>query len=198
MEFRLIYEGQLPSGNVPNPKAKHEIRKQIHKQLAQFWKIHPFLKDGLEPFPDESKGGTTTAVEKLADAYNLFGYRFVPLIRKSQGATCSIDVLFLRRDGPGGIVDNRGDVDNRIKTLFDGLHLPQSNVGLGAPDADEDPFYCLLEDDRLITEVNVATDRLLRPIVNQINSHDTSQVLLVIAVKIKEHEAVNWSFHFNP
>ena len=49
------------------------------------------------------------------------------------------------------------------KTLFDALRMPKNlgETGKVAPQADESPFFCLLEDDRLITEVRVTTDRLL-------------------------------------
>jgi hypothetical protein len=48
---------------------------------------------------------------------------------------------------------SHGDIDNRLKTLFDCLTLPDPNQGYEAetPAQDELPyFYCLLEDDRLI------------------------------------------------
>lgn len=51
-----------------------------------------------------------------------------------------------------------GDIDNRLKTLFDALRLPnQTNelVGYDNPAPDENPFFCLLEDDSLITHVSV-------------------------------------------
>jgi hypothetical protein len=43
------------------------------------------------------------------------------------------------------------------------------------PDASENPFYCLLESDTLITELSVTTDRLLKPV-------SESHVLLIIKV----------------
>ncbi len=52
-------------------------------------------------------------------------------------------------------------MDNRIKTLFDGLKMPREAQDLGpylTPAVGEDPFYCLVEDDRLITSVSVETD----------------------------------------
>jgi hypothetical protein len=56
-----------------------------------------------------------------------------------------------------------GDIDNRIKVLFDGLRMPEHTPELGGVplEVDENPFFCLLEDDSLITSVTVTTDRLL-------------------------------------
>jgi hypothetical protein len=43
------------------------------------------------------------------------------------------------------------------------LQIPDANQGYESltPDAGETPFYCLLEDDRLISKITVETDRLL-------------------------------------
>jgi hypothetical protein len=58
-----------------------------------------------------------------------------------------------------------GDLDNRVKTLIDALKMPAqcSELAGATPSADEDPFFCLLEDDRLIYDFRVQSDRLLIP-----------------------------------
>jgi hypothetical protein len=58
-----------------------------------------------------------------------------------------------------------GDIDGRVKTLLDGLRMPHqcSEVDGLTPSDGEDPFFVLLEDDRVIYELNVTTDRLLVP-----------------------------------
>ena len=93
------------------------------------------------------------------------GYEFIPLIGRSFGASaCALDILFLRRDHPGNLIKSDGDIDNRMKVLFDALRMPQNSSEVcGPPERDETPLFCLLEDDRLITEVKVSTDRLLVP-----------------------------------
>jgi hypothetical protein len=50
------------------------------------------------------------------------------------------------------------------------------------PGSDEDPFYCLLEDDRLITEVSVTTDTLL---TQEIEDEPQNTVKLIIGVKLR-------------
>ena len=52
------------------------------------------------------------------------GNRFVPLVSKAGGFTCSLDILFLRRDDPEGPIESGGDIDNRLKVLLDGLRMP--------------------------------------------------------------------------
>lgn len=94
---------------------------------------------------------------------------------------CSLDILFLRRDEPGSLIESGGDIDNRIKVLFDALRMPTDNEIRGfTPEQDEVPFLCLLEDDVLIAEFKVTTDRLLTPTGS---GHPNSDVQLVIHVK---------------
>lgn len=128
-----------------------------------------------------------TWLEYIADDHiTCNGNRFVPLINVASGFTCSLDILFLRRDAPGGTW-NAGDIDSRIKVLFDGLRMPKQVQELGglAIEDDETPFHCLLEDDSLITSHSVTTDRLLKPSGANIND-----VLMVIHVTVVNPSAI--------
>jgi len=95
---------------------------------------------------------------------------------------CALDILFLRREGPGSLIRSGGDIDNRLKVLFDALRMPQTcdEVCGDSPTPDEDPFFCLLEDDKLISKVAVETNWLLTPLAD--NEH-INDVHLVIRVK---------------
>lgn len=181
MQFRLVYRGQLPSAGRKSTrnKEKHLIRKVLHKQLAQLWEYQPVLSRYLvEDIPNERSG-----VEKMADQFKMGYFRFLPLLHEYFGSlACSVDILFLRRDMPGDLIKYGGDIDNRIKVLFDALRIPQELHELAdqKPGEDEDPFFCLLQDDRQITEVNINTDRLLTPKPKDENIND---VHLIIHVK---------------
>jgi hypothetical protein len=223
MEFRLIYQGPLPSekcedrlvtgsGGYGRAKDKHRLRKHFHLQLRELWKQHPDLRaqseqryavyttasnqvsapgPGVEQIEAVPSGhpNAKTWVEHIADNYLRCGGRFIPLIRDAGGFTCDLNILFLRRDNPGNLINNLGDIDNRIKVLFDGLRMPRDVKELGgyAIDQDEDPFFCLLEDDKLITSVAVTTDRLIIP---QRTDEDIADVLLVIHVTMVNPSAV--------
>jgi len=104
-------------------------------------------------------------VEHIADNNDKFGYRFVPLVQKDH-AVCSVDILLLRRDSPGGLLRSAGDIDNRIKLIVDALKMPENRDELGgfSPDADENPFFCVLENDVSVTSLKVTSDRLLCPL----------------------------------
>jgi hypothetical protein len=201
MEFRLMYCGPLLSNG--GPELKQRLRREFHKQLRELWITHPdlseltknyFVYSGTRPYPPDTKRvmpaaadqeGAKTWLEHIADEYCRCGYRFVPLVRRNNGLTCALNILFLRHDGPGGLVANRGVIDNRIKILLDGLRMPEavSELGpYGRAESEEDPFYCLLEDDRLITSLSVTTDRLLIPLAEDEKSY---HVRLLIQVTIQ-------------
>jgi len=170
MEFRLIYRGPLQSEtSKPLPKQKHAIRRALHPQLKELWQQHSGLRENLDD---------------LSGNWARCGFRFLPLITKDRVEACSLDITFLRRDNPGNLIRSGGDIDNRLKVLFDGLRMADTVAELGGatPGPGEDPFYCLLEDDELITEVRVTTDRLLVPLDPAINEH-IHEVTLIIHVR---------------
>lgn len=124
-----------------------------------------------------------TPLDFIARDFTKFGYRFVPLISRYFGTACSLNILFLRRDNPGNLIKSGGDIDNRLKVLFDGLTVPEHENHVDGPaQAGEDPFFCLLEDDALITDVSVTTDRLLLPMETDEHIHN---VHLILHVKTK-------------
>jgi hypothetical protein len=181
VEFRLVYRGRLPAegSSQSNPKAKYELRRQFHRQLATLWREHRYLSKAL--IGGRVQNDSRSEVDRIADSYARCGYRFVPIVNNRWNLGCALDILFLRRDEPGGVVKYGGDIDNRIKVLFDGLRMPQTcNELPESAQAGEDPFYCLLEDDSLITEVNVITDKLLIPLEDSEHIHD---VLLIIKAR---------------
>jgi hypothetical protein len=106
---------------------------------------------------------------------------------------CALDILFLRRDGPGALVKSGGDIDNRVKVLFDALRMPQTcdEVCGEKPAQDEEPFYCLLEDDKLISSVRVDTNWLLTPPSAGERIHDVHLIIRVktIVTGVETHAA---------
>jgi hypothetical protein len=194
MEFHLIYQGKLPAAGQSNTRAreKQDIRKVFHKQLASLWTTHPFLidfmkADDYKPPDGTFAGGPERPKHNLANRYPLSGFRFLPLVSQWFGVSCALDILFLRRDGPGSLIKSGGDIDNRLKVLFDGLRMPQTPDELcgDSPGQDEAPFYCLLEDDKLISKVQVETNWLLTPPVQGERVHDVHLTIRVKTVMIE-------------
>jgi hypothetical protein len=182
MEFRLIYRGALPAQGAGTGgsriKEKHAIRRQFHSQLRELWHGHPILSDYVQETTNAATGKKVAYLDQIAAKYEKFGYRFLPLVSKKRGIACSLDILFLRRDSPGNLVASGGDIDNRIKVLFDGLRVPGYAEEVPSPPQEgEDPFFTLLEDDDLITDVRITTDRLLTPLESDERIHDVHLVL---------------------
>jgi hypothetical protein len=188
MEFRLTYAGPLTAwkdDGVERQKArapeKHRLRQAFHEQLKALWHHHPNLKQFLVPWRPGDKPG----IEAIANNWDEFGFRFVPLVRGKNVFLCKLEILMLRPGELGDVfVKQTGDIDNRLKTIFDALKKPQSREELGGatPQADEDPFFVLLEDDGLITHVAVETDVMLQPVTGDIND-----VRLLISVTVRPY-----------
>jgi len=165
IKFRLVVRGQLPPDKRGMVNVKHRIRRELHPQLRTLWKQHMLLQDAFRP-SNRPKDGRLK-IERIADNFSRCGFRFVPLVRK-EFISCALNILLMRRDEPHQLFTGAGDIDSRVKTLLDGLRLPNqcSEVADCAPTSDEDPFFCLLEDDRSITSFSVTGDTLLTPAEN--------------------------------
>lgn len=175
MEFRLLYEGEIPStGNANKPAVVHAIRRIFHPQLRRFWAAEERLRQfairhvkALPAVPNDyqftSQERFDYGIKDIGQRWSRVGYEFVPLATEKIDAKCSLNILLLRPELEKKLVLRRGDIDGQIKTLFDALRLPDNldETGGMGPQEDETPFYCLLEDDRLVTEISVLADRLL-------------------------------------
>jgi len=220
MRFRLYYEGELkatqrdPRDGEINRVAQHKqtIRRAFHRQLRQLWNTNRFLRE-YKRNPDadiaERPAGDAGAYfdhepdtkiplsQYLAQRYQKFGYRFVPLVRDEISLLCSLHVLFLRRDTPGSIIQ-AGDIDNRIKTLIDALRAPNSpNELVGNdtnPGSDDDPFYCLLWNDNQVSRLSVETDTLLDQPTS--GDADARKVRLIITVDLQPYDVTLFNLSF--
>jgi hypothetical protein len=90
-------------------------------------------------------------------------------------------MLLLRRDNPAGLIATAGGMDQRLNLLLDALRMPRTCDEVGeVPEADEDPFYVLMEDGSLVNQLTISTDRLLTPLTSPETLHD---VTLLVHVK---------------
>lgn len=205
MEFRLTYAGPLyatqrdpmPGKPPKHTENRHDIRRAMHLQLKRLWRESKTLSGtrvDAEVITDVETVAICNEAAELAKKHAHYGFNFVPLVTEELDLMCSLDILFLRPDRPGGAVWG-GDIDNRLKTLLDALRIPEAgeNYSSRMPTEDEKPFYCLMEDDRLLTRVSVDTDRLLEPIDGHYKAEDAR---LVLTVKIQPYNAVMGNLHF--
>lgn len=207
MRFRLVYQGPLPaSANSSKTEDVRRIRDQFHPQLALLWKTHRSLKKLRQtarvgttartrapwdpsPFDPEFDPNSylPSGFVDLSAPIEQAGKSYVPLVRKSLDLMCSLDILFLRQEEPGALILQGGDLDGRIKTLFDALRMPTEEVAVRYPQT-QDPTYCLMENDSLISSFDVDSDRLLVPETNH-----PHEVLLVIDVGIRIMHVGPWN-----
>ena len=211
MKFHLIYHGGLPaSGNKSKPKETLAIREHFNPQLELMWNVNPSLQElkysAFVPHQD-SRIATTfdspfrTAKENyertnprlidqlvnLCEPIQVGAYKYIPLVRKSLYLNCSLSILFLRKDEPGALITQSGDIDNRVKTLLDGLRVPAKSVQDKFKPKNE-TTYCLLESDTLVSGLEIETDRLLFP-----KTDEENEVHLIIEVKVHVLRAGSWN-----
>ena len=179
MEFTLIYQGPLkPNGRT---KDKQSIRRIFHTQLKELVAQPNIAKFGPPP-------GLVTYNYDPKDIFSkrqVGQFNFAALVNERLHLIAGLNITMLRPEAPGSIVTQGGDIDNRLKTLLDSLKMPKEAneiPGDDSPKANENPFYCLLEDDSLITRLSIITDRLLEP------CPDPSFVNLQVHVETKATE----------
>jgi hypothetical protein len=208
MRFYLAYSGPLSgSGNKPKPDEVRDIRDQFHSQLTFLWQTHAALKrlrwtarvvqrpyDYIPGMVDSPFGREDEPPVEIPDGYvdlcspiQRGGKQYRPLVRKSLDLTCCLKIIFLRQEDPGSLVLQGGDLDNRIKTLFDAFRLPDENVEKRYPQAQE-LTCCLLENDTLISGFSVSTGRLLIP-----ESDRPNEVRLIIEADVRVLLAGAWN-----
>ena len=198
-----MYKGELPSSG-DTLRVKHAVRKKLHPQLAELWKKEPALlsvsesKYSIEGMVQVT--GTGKGLREIAGKFQVGSFNFMPLITSHLNLVCHLDILFLRREAPGSLLKKGedkygGDLDNRLKILFDSLRVPHNTNELPpgeAPQSDENPFYCLLEDDALITKFQVESDRLL---LTPTTGKDTDVELIIrVSTRITKLTIENMAF----
>jgi hypothetical protein len=174
VEFVLRYAGPVAgkkSNALPN---KHAVRAAISPQLATLCERDPFFGDARIPDLLTGRLGKDGLAfnhdpghinnNKLFCRVPIEGYEFVPLVHQQNYTACELDVIWLRGERAGDRPKG-GDLDNRLKTLFDGLRMPHNASELHDKGDKKKPerIYSLMDDDSRITRINVSTFQLLDP-----------------------------------
>ncbi|PDQ19275.1 hypothetical protein CN311_20415 [Mesorhizobium sanjuanii] len=143
----------------------------IHPQMEALWSLQPLKNNDWLRSRSESNLG-------VLEVRN--GFEFAPLISTSVGLLAEINVTILRNRHSNDRQGIHGDIDNRVKTLFDALRIPtlgEINVLSEKGVIFHERTFCLLQDDDLVTKLTVETDRWLG-----VPPHQT---LAIIRVAIK-------------
>lgn len=147
-----------------------------YKEEQAEWGIAKRYRD--EPDPGDFDFGSRPYV-----VTDINGFKFVSLVHRSLAVVAELDVRFLfppkKTISPMSMVTR--DVDNKLKTLFDGLRIPQLRQEIPetwTPNSEQSPLFCLLEDDSLIAKVSVSSGYCLRPL-------ELEEVVVILNVKVK-------------
>jgi hypothetical protein len=176
MELTLFYRGTLKANG--DATHKHQIRKIFSPQIRRRFPQPP------------------GALQFVVKSSNNVSLPYVAPITRAMRMTADLKITFLRPSAPGNLIQHGGDIDNRLKTLFDALRCPAVDE---VPEAEwqeiaeaaanpNDSFRCLLEDDALISSLSVRTDRLLDVDPNE----KPNEVVLAIHVTGITHDAIQW------
>jgi hypothetical protein len=159
MRFMLHYRGPLRSNG--SPSHKHDLRIAFHSQLKRLWSQPPLV---------EYKN-LITPPAIVGDYYlpRPFGpFVFLPLVTAEMNVVAELSLVLLRPESPGHLITQGGDIDNRLKTLFDALTMPRHANSMPpgvAPSTEQTPYFCcLLEDDNLVTALTVKTEQMLETV----------------------------------
>lgn len=177
MRFTLVYRGPLKSNR--GAKDKHLLRRHFHGQLKELWAQKP-LSSFQSRLLDRSKDDQSTNVVR-----DIGKFAFAPLICENVALVAELQITLFRPQAPGALVGTGGDIDNRIKTVLDALKVPHEPSALPSEESPldgETPVFVLLEDDKLITDLSVRTERLLEP------HQSPTEVLMLVDVTVRQIE----------
>lgn len=157
----LEYRGSLHSGQNGHSDAKQELRAVFSPQLRRKWRDSRQLNVwDRNTFPVATLG--TWQYESPVDAnpfykVNVCGFDVIPLVTWHNGLACRLDITVVGDTRSAAAVIGDGDLDNRLKVLFDGLRIPKGPSEVPAPmfGSGNDELFCLLEDDSLIHRFSV-------------------------------------------
>ncbi len=185
MKFKLIYYGELLVN--PKQRSRHiaDIRMQFHPQLKKLTDHSPWSHLLKYMEPNHTKSPVTTR--------RVGGVDFNPIITPNLKLLAELDILLLHPEIVGAA---RSDIDNRVKTLLDGLRSPQNDheVGENTP-RNIGPIYTLLDDDHLVTKLTINTSHLLSDDMFQKEiTPDTIFMLIDVNVRLAEGTLENLPF----
>jgi hypothetical protein len=184
MRFHLAFEGALPSsGNVNSEhpkssklKAIWAIRDNVNLQLVHLVATH-------HAFSGRS-GASRALMHALIPPIVVDGHAFCAIARARFKVRCGLKIDLLVNHEPGSVITKAGDLDNRLKTLIDGLRVPAGRQEIKTFTSSEklaaDKYVCLLEDDVLITSLQIAMARNLAFPQNAGQDHVKANIVVTI------------------
>jgi hypothetical protein len=123
------------------------------------------------------------------------GIDWNPIITPNLKLIAELDIQMLH---PEIVGVPRSDIDNRVKTILDGLRCPQNEHEIGANTPNDiGPIYTLLDDDHLITKLSVNTSHLLDAGIfeaHDLATPDSIFMMIDVNVRVAEGTLENLPF----
>jgi hypothetical protein len=161
VDILLEYNDYIPAKKDGEEQSgvKQTIRRVFADTLRRTWRDSPQLSGWQKQgFVGAKRGPWAHEPDDQSVPFfmvPMFGFSLIPLISWHNGLGCDLEIT-LKGDKRSAL-KRRGDIDNRLKVLFDALRMPLRHrevpgnmFGSGA-----DQFFCLLEDDSLIRKFSV-------------------------------------------
>lgn len=187
MKFKLLYFGDILTN--PKKRAQHiaDIRMQFHPQLKRLVDFKPW--NHLTNFMESGNTKSPIITKHIG------GIDWNPIITPNLKMIAELDILLMH---PEIVGMPHSDIDNRVKTILDGLRCPQNEheIGQNTP-RDIGPIYTLLDDDHLVTKLTVNTSHLLAPEIIKHHgpiSNDSVFMLIDVNVRVTEGTIENLPF----
>ena len=187
MKLTLYYRGFLPSNG--RPPVKQAIREAFDPQIKKLFTQAPLADQAASLLYRDPASGPNNLL------FTQSGSTFAALVSSRFHVTAEISVTMLRPETPGSLLAGAGDIDNRLKTLLDALTIPRDPSQLPdsfVPRDDSDPFFCLLEDDSLVTSLSVHTKQWL-----DAAAAESNHVVLLIDVETSTTAKTMNNFSFD-
>jgi hypothetical protein len=213
VQFHLLYSGPLHSNG--SPREKLAIRRALHPQLKRLWETNSSLvrlaqiegqKSAVREAYKQNEAGVPPSTSQeffpkgiaaMGRNWNRGGFDYVPLVTEEYCLRCCLDILFLRVEERDYILQG-GDIDGRLKTLFDGLRMAREKKEIPngeSQKAEEMPMFVLLENDQLVSQINIDTGQLLW-LPEGKEGPDKRDVYLQITVKLNPAQYTQYSYTF--
>jgi len=167
MEIYLSYKGNISTTG--HTKQKFKIRRHLLPQLRQLLTYHE-----ENDIPKEH----TFSIEKRRYVGDFI---FLPLVSINCCKVVDLEIVLLSHFEPACTKHYpTGDIDNLLKSLLDGMRMPQNmnEVRSEKPQQNEDPFLCILEDDQLVRNIHIRHDRLL--FANTEGKKDPKEIFVLV------------------
>jgi len=176
MALRLRYKGTLPPcGNHDSRKEdKHRIRLYFHDQLKRYMD-DPSLQAFLLSTSGERK--------------RIGNWQFQPIICTRPPFHCELEIRISTPRLDVSLVENQGDLDSRLKTLFDALRAPRMVQEIPPdrePASPDDLYYVLLENDSLVTDLIIRTELDFSRTIEPRHPQEAPEVELDIFVRVRD------------